>query len=71
MQTEQKAIEQELKMYLGKEQAQIGISDKFRVTWTEFETQRIDTDRLKKEQPEIYRDYTKVQKSSRLSIQAA
>lgn len=71
MQTEQKAIEQELKMYLGKEQAQVGISDKFRVTWTEFETQRIDTERLKKEQPEIYRDYTKVQKSSRLSIQAA
>lgn len=71
MQTEQKAIEQELKMYLGKEQAQVGISDKFRVTWTEFEIQRIDTERLKKEQPEIYRDYTKVQKSSRLSIQAA
>ena len=71
LQTEQKTIEQELKMYLGKEQAQIGISDKFRVTWTTFETQRIDTERLKKEKPEIYRDYTKVQTSSRLSIQAA
>jgi predicted phage-related endonuclease len=71
MQTEQKAIEQELKMYLGKEQAQIGISDHYRVTWKEFESQRIDTERLKKEQPEIYQTYSKVQKSSRLSIQAA
>lgn len=71
MQTEQKAIEQELKLYLGKEQAQVGISDRFRVTWTEFESQRIDTERLKREQPEIYRNYSKVQKSSRLSIQAA
>ncbi len=71
LQTEQKAIEQELKMYLGKEQAQVGISDRYRVTWTEFESQRIDTERLKKEQPEIYQNYTKVQKSSRLSIQAA
>ena len=71
LQTEQKSIEQELKMYLGKEQAQIGISDKFRVTWTTFETQRIDTERLKKEKPEIYRDYSKVQISSRLNIQAA
>ncbi len=71
MQTEQKRIEQELKMYLGKEQAQIGISDHYRVTWTEYETKRIDTERLKKEQPEIYKDYSKVQKSSRLSIQVA
>lgn len=71
LQMEQKAIEQELKIYLGKEQAQVGISDRFRVTWTEFDTQRIDTERLKKEQPEIYRDYSKIQKSSRLSIQAA
>lgn len=71
MQTEQKAIEQELKLYLGKEQAQVGISERFRVTWTEFESQRIDTERLKREQPEIYRNYSKVQKSSRLSIQAA
>lgn len=71
MQAEQKAIEQELKIYLGKEQAQVGISDRFRVTWTEFESQRIDTERLKKEQPEIYRNYSRVQKSSRLSIQAA
>lgn len=68
MQTEQKAIEQELKMYLGKEQAQEGLSDQYRVTWTEFETQRIDTERLKKEQPEIYRKYSRVQKSSRLNI---
>ena len=71
MQTEQKTIEQTLKVYLEKEQAQIGISDRFRVTWTEYETQRLDTERLKKEQPEIYQNYTKVQKSSRLSIHAA
>lgn len=71
MQTEQKIIEQEIKMYLGKEQAQTGISDQYRVTWTEYETRRIDTERLKKEQPEIYEDYSKVQKSSRLKIQVA
>lgn len=71
LQAEQKAIEQKLKMYLGREEAQIGISDRYRVTWTQFESQRIDAERLKKEQPEIYRNYSKVQKSSRLSIQVA
>ena len=71
MQTEQKIIEQEIKMYLGKEQAQTGISDQYRVTWTEYETRRIDTEKLKREQPKIYEDYSKVQKSSRLKIQVA
>ena len=71
MQTEKKIIEQEIKMYLGKEQAQTGISDQYRVTWMEYETRRIDTERLKKERPEIYEGYSKVQKSSRLNIQVA
>lgn len=71
MQAEQKKIEQELKMYLGSAEAQTGISDQYRVTWTEYETRRVDTERLKKEQPEIYEDYSKVQKTSRLNIQAA
>ena len=71
MQAEQKAIEQELKIYLGKEQAQTGVSDQYRVTWSEYETRRVDGERLKKEQPEIYEDYSKVQKSSRLYIQVA
>ncbi len=71
MQAEQKTIEQELKMYLGNAEAQTGISDQYRVTWTEYETRRIDTERLKKEKPEIYEGYSKVQKTSRLNIQAA
>ncbi len=71
MQAEQKIIDQELKIYLGNAEAQIGISDRYRVTWTEYETRRIDTERLKKEQPEIYENYSKVQKSSRLNIHAA
>lgn len=71
MQAEQKKIEQELKIYLGNAEAQTGISDQYRVTWTEYETRRIDAERLKKEQPEIYEDYSKVQKASRLKIQAA
>lgn len=71
MQAEQKIIEQELKMYLGNAEAQTGISDRYRVTWTEYETRRIDTERLKKERPEIYEDYSKVQKTSRLNILAA
>ena len=71
MKAEQKTIEQELKMYLGNAEAQTGISDQYRVTWTEYETRRIDTERLRKEKPEIYEGYSKVQKTSRLNIQAA
>ena len=71
MQAEQKIIEQELKMYLGNAEARTGVSDQYRVTWTEYETRRIDAERLKKEQPEIYEGYSKVQKTSRLNIQAA
>lgn len=69
LEKEQKRIEQEIKVYMGDhEQA---YSDKYRVNWTNVETVRLDTGRIREERPEIYRDFTNVTKSRRFSVKAA
>lgn len=46
-------------------------SDSFKVSWSSVETTRLDTKRIKEEQPEIYRDYAKQSVSRRFQIKAA
>lgn len=69
METEKKQIEQELKVYLGA--AEIAENEHYRVSWKAFSSNRIDTNRLKTEQPEIYKKYLKTSQSRRFSVQAA
>lgn len=66
---EKKQIEQELKVYLGA--AEIAENEHYRVSWKSFSSNRIDTNRLKTEQPEIYKKYLKTSQSRRFSVQAA
>ncbi len=69
MEAEKKQIEQELKLYLGEaEQAE---NERYRVSWKAVSTSRIDANRLKEEKPEIYREYQKLVKSRRFTVQAA
>lgn len=69
MEKEKKQIEQELKVYLGA--AEIAENEHYRVSWKAFSSNRIDTNRLKTEQPEIYKKYLKTSRSRRFSVQAA
>lgn len=69
LQEEQKQIEQEVKLFMkDSEQASSG---RYHVSWSSVDTARLDTKRLKQEQPEIYRDYAKVSTSRRFQVKVA
>ncbi len=69
LEREQKQIEQEVKLYM--QDNELAASDRYRVSWTNVDTSRLDTKRLKAEKPEIYQDFAKVTSSRRLTIKAA
>ncbi len=69
MDVEKKQIEQELKNFLG--DAERAEGEGFRVSWTNVVTNRMDNERLKAEQPELYAKYLKPVNSRRLTIKAA
>ena len=69
LQNEQSRIEQEIKMYM--QDNEIAANENYRVSWSNVETTRLDTKKLKQEQPEIYKDYVKVSSSRRFQIKAA
>ena len=69
METEKKQIEQELKLFLGDAEAAEG--DGYRISWKNVDTSRIDSERLKREQPEIYAGFQKIIHSRRLTVKAA
>lgn len=66
LEQEQKQIEQEVKLYM--QNYESAYSDNFRVTWTNVDTPRLDTKRIKAEKPDIYQSFLKVISSRRLSI---
>ncbi len=69
LQNEQSCIEQEVKLYM--QDNEFAASDKYRVSWSSVETTRLDTQRMKQEKPELYRDYAKVSVSRRFQVKAA
>ena len=69
LQQEQNSIEQEIKLYM--QDNEFAASDNYRVSWSSVETTRLDTKRIREEQPEIYRDYAKQAVSRRFQIKAA
>ena len=64
--TEKKTIEQKLKLYMG--DAEIAENDRYRITWKNSQTERLDTKALKQEQPEIYRKYARTIESRRFLV---
>lgn len=71
METEQKKIDQELKLYLGEHDANKGISSRYSVSWTPVTSMRVNTELLKQEKPDIYKKYCKESSYRRLSIRTA
>ena len=69
LQKEQSRIEQEVKLYM--QDNEMATSDSYRVSWSNVETSRLDTKRIKLEKPEIYQDYAKVSTSRRFQVKAA
>lgn len=69
LEQEQKQIEQEIKLFM--QNSEIAFSDNYRVSWSNVDTTRIDTKRLKEEQPELYKEFLKVTTSRRFSVRAA
>ncbi len=69
LQSEQRQIEQEIKLYM--QDNETAASKNYRVSWSNVDTTRLDTKRIKQEQPEIYKNYAKVTSSRRFQVKAA
>ena len=54
-------IEQELKLYLG--EAEAAENERYRVSWKNVESIRVDAKRLKEEKTEIYQQYSSLSQS--------
>ena len=66
--TEQKQIEQEIKLYM--KDNELAVNDRYKVSWSNVDTTRLDTKRIKEEKPEIYSAYAKTTSSRRFQIRA-
>ncbi len=69
MQAEQKQIEQEVKLFMGENQ--YAASGRYRVSWGNIDSVRLDSQRIKAEKPEIYADYAKPSHYRRFEVKAA
>ena len=69
LQQEQNQIEQEIKLYMQDNES--ASNTKYRVSWTNVESKRLDTKRIQQERPEIYKDFLKVSTSRRFQVKAA
>lgn len=67
--TEQKQIEQEIKLFM--KENELAENDSYKVTWSNVDTTRLDTKRIKEEKPDIYNTYAKTSSSRRFQIKAA
>ena len=60
--------ENQIKLALGEEDAEIGITPTNLIYWKPVTTNRLDTKKLQKEQPDIYEQYLNASQSRRLTI---
>ncbi|MFR8717399.1 MAG: hypothetical protein ACLVES_06485 [Faecalibacterium prausnitzii] len=64
--TEKAAIEQQVKLKM--QDAAYGTAPGYKVSWVSSESKRVDSQRLKKEQPDIFNRYSKNVSSRRFTI---
>ena len=69
LEQEQNQIEQTIKKEMGESEWAVG--GDYRIHWSNVESTKIDTKRLKTERPDIYREFSKEVKSRRFQILAA
>ena len=66
MKQEKTAIEQQVKLQM--QDAAYGTAPGYKVSWVSSESKRVDSQRLKKEQPDIFNQYSKNVSSRRFTI---
>lgn len=66
---EQERIDQEIKLFMKENER--AFSEKYRVSWGNVNSMRLDTQLLKKEKPEIYHAYTKESAARKFVVKAA
>ena len=69
LEKEKTEIDQEIKLQM--KDAAYAQADRFRVSWTNTDSQRLDSKKLKEEAPEIYNKYSKVISSRRFTVKVA
>ena len=69
LQTEQKQIEQEVKLFM--KEHELAVGEHYKVSWSSVDTTRLDTKRIKQEAPELYQKYALVSSSRRFQVKAA
>ena len=69
LEQEQKEIEQTIKLAM--EDCGKAKSGKYRISWENVDTTRLDTKRIKVERPDIYEQYANTSSSRRFSVKAA
>ena len=69
LQEEQKRIEQEVKMVM--QDHELAGSERYRISWKNIDSTKLDTKRIKEEQPQIYEDYGRVSHYRRFEVKAA
>lgn len=67
--TKQKQIEQEIKLYM--KDNEFAVNDGYKISWSNVDTTRLDTKKIKEEKPEIYKAYAKTSSTRRFQIKAA
>lgn len=66
MEQEKTAIEQQVKLKM--QDAAYGTAPGYKVSWVSSESKRVDSQRLRKEQPDIFNQYSKNVSSRRFTI---
>ena len=69
MEKEKASIEQKIKLAM--QDASYGTTKNYRISWAPFETSRLDTKKLKEEQPDIYDKYCKKSTNRRFTVNNA
>ena len=69
MEKEKASIEQKIKLAM--QDASYGTTENYKISWSSFETSRLDTKKLKEEQPDIYDKYCKKSTNRRFTVNNA
>ena len=69
LEEEQKLIEQEVKLSM-KDHA-YAASDRYRISWSNVSSTKLDVKRIKEEHPDIYKDYLQASSFRRFQVKAA
>lgn len=69
LEQEQKKIDQEIKLFLG--QSEMASSGQYQVSWQTVVSNRLDTKRIKAEQPGLYQDYLVESSTRKFTVKAA